>query len=493
VRLAGGGGGAAAGVLVCVPQYERGTLMSHSCRGLAAVLLAGGACVFAAHAEAKIDIPARTCNVVQYGAKATKLWFDTEAFQKAIDDCAAKGGGTVEVPRGLYLVGPLFLKSNIELHIAKYAEVLASTDPAAYGATKVPTSAEGQSAKYAFINIAGANNVAITGEGLIDGQGYVWWEWMRDYWRNNRNSASNGAAHQAQRVTRPRLVIAKDSTNLKFEGVTFANSPSFNLVLQNDDHVVIRGVSILAPAHSPNTDGIDPTDSRDVLIENSLISCGDDVVAIKSNGPDAKHPDAVTADIVIRGNTIRQGRGISIGSGTSGGVKNVLIENNDFTGSMYGFRIKTRRDHGGEVSNIVFRNSKMADVQTVLVISGYYESRPLDPDEAARQVKNGGFIVGDQLYPPDSDPKRPFVQDKTPNIHDVTVENVTATNADRVGFVTGLPEKDIAGVHFRNLHIEANSGLLVRNADVAAENVVLAVKTGKPLTLQKHGSFKTKK
>ena len=463
-------------------------LYSHLVSALAflGILLATSGAI----AQAVVSFPDRVCDVTQFGAEGTKLWYDTEAFQKAIDACAKDGGGMVLVPRGTYLIGPIFLKSNIRLTIAKYAEVLAASDPKLYGTTQHPMTPEGKSADLAFINIRDAENVAITGEGLIDGQGAVWWEWMRDYWRSDKTFAVSGEAHQQQHDSRPRLVMVRGSRNVLFQGVTFANSPSFNLVLQKSDAVTISHVSILAPAHAPNTDAIDPIDTRNVLIENNTISCGDDVVAIKGNGPDLKYPNAVSSNIVIRDNTILQGRGISIGSGTSGGVSHVLAENNTFDGSMYGFRIKTRRGHGGDVSDIVFRNNKMTNVQTVMVISGYYEYKPFDPKEAARQVKKGGFILGNQLWPPDRDPARPFVADQTPNIHDVAIESLTATGADRAGVATGLPEKSISGLRLKNVHIEAETGLLVRHADVVADHVEIVVKSGKAVTLQKGGKFK---
>jgi len=471
-----------------MPRGQPAFRSSHlvSALGFAGVLLLSSG----AHAQAVVKFPDKVCDVTQFGAQGTKLWYDTEAFQKAIDSCAQAGGGTVLVPRGFYLIGPIFLKSNIRLDVAKYAEILGASDPKLYGTTQHPMTPEGKSADFALINIKGAENVAITGEGLIDGQGAVWWEWIRDFWRSQAAFATNGSARQEQRESRPRLVLIRDSHNVLLEGVHFANSPSFHLVFQNVDDATVRNVNIYAPAHAPNTDAIDPINTRNMLIENNTISTGDDVVAIKGSEPDPKHSDAAVSNIVIRGNTILQGRGICIGSGSSGGVKHILAENNTFDGSMYGFRIKTRRGHGGEVSDIVFRNNKMTNVQTVFVVSDYYDYKPLDPKEAERQVKQGGFIVGNQLWPSDSDPAQPVVKDKTPIIHDVTIENITATGADSVGIATGLPESAITGLHMKNIHVEAEAGFLVRNAEVTADHVEFVVKTGKVITLQKNGTFK---
>lgn len=449
--------------------------------GLASPVVAAPA--LPATAGATVRFPDRICNVRDYGAVAAKLRPDTQAFQTAIDDCAAKGGGMVLVPRGWYLLGPLTLKSNIRFEVTRYAELRFQTDPELYGTTRAPLTPEGKGADRALINITDASNVAITGAGLIDGQGAVWWEWIREYWKGSEASRS-GKANQGQRVTRPRLILARNAQHLLFEGVRLENAPSFHLVLANTDHVTIRGLTIRAPGNSPNTDGIDPTGSRDVLIENNFISTGDDVIAIKGNGFEPRHPDAGTADITIRNNTIEQGHGISIGSGTSGGVKRVLIENNRFQGSLHGFRIKTRRGFGGEVSNIVLRNNTMRDVQHVLTISSYFAYAPLDENEAARQVEAGELLVLDLFYPPTSDPAQPFVANQTPDIHHVTIENLTATCAESAGLIIGLPEQAIRNLRLRNIDIEAHEGMLVRHALIQAAGVTVRPRQGPALAAQ---------
>lgn len=471
----------------------QGRRFGHWVGGLLLGLLTYSLPAAQAWAQARVSFPDKVCNVRDYGAEGARLRSETVAFQKAIDACSLAGGGTVEVPRGWYLLGPIFLKSNIRFNVTKYAELRFETEPSLYGTTKAPVSPEGKNADLALINIFDASNVAITGEGLIDGQGTVWWEWIRDYWRDAEASRS-GKANQAQKVTRPRLILARNAQNLLFEGVTLANAPSFHLVLTNTDDVTIRNTTIYAPGNSPNTDAIDPIASRNVLIENNTISTGDDVIAIKGMvfDPklDPKFPEAITANIVIRGNTIRQGHGISIGSGTSGGVKNVLVENNRFDGSLHGLRIKTRRGFGGDVSGIVFRNNTMENVQHVLTISSYFSYAPLDEREATRQIEKGGFMVLDLYYPPETDAPQAFVKNQTPDIYDVTVDGLKATGAESAGLVMGLPEKEIRGLVFKNVDIQSKTGLLVRNASIKAQNVVIKTKSGAPLTIQRNGSFK---
>jgi polygalacturonase len=439
---------------------------------LAGTMLAGDAA--SVQAQSVNRFPERVCDVRDHGAGGTRIWFDTEGFQAAIDACAKAGGGTVRVTRGEYLIGPIWLRSNIRLELQKGAEVLAATDPALFP----------QGERAGLINVRDADNVAVVGEGLIDGQGAVWWERIRAIWRANPNFATDGQARQQQKDDRPRLILVSHSTNVRFEGVRIENSPSFHLVLNDADHVTIDRVRITAPAHAPNTDAIDPINSRHVIITNNVISVGDDIVAIKSNGPDPRHPDAVSSDILIAGNTILAGRGICIGSGTSGGVARVRVENNSFDGSMYGLRIKTMRGKGGKVRDVVFKNNRMKDVETPLVFTSYYEYRPLDLKAATALLQPGGFLLGNQIWPGPTDPAQPIVADRTPDMAGIVVDGLTATGADLAGIVVGLPERPIADLTLRNVRIEAKRGLLVRNAAISTSKAAITAADGTPYRLE---------
>ena len=273
-----------------------------------------------ASAQASVSFPERTCDVTRYGARGTRVFLDTEAFQRAIDDCHRQGGGTVQVPRGEYLIGPIFLRSNIRLDLAPYSELVGIADEAPYRAGESTRAYVTNGEWIALINIADAENVAITGAGRIDGQGAVWWERWREQARRNRRGGS---------TNRPRLVHAARSRNLLFDGIGLYNSPSFHLVVKDSENVTVNGMSFIALAHSPNTDAIDPVDSRNILITGNLFDVGDDVVAIKSLRADPARPDASVENIVIRGNRSLAGRGISIGSETIGGVRRVLVEDNE--------------------------------------------------------------------------------------------------------------------------------------------------------------------
>lgn len=452
--------------------------------GRAAVALA--ACLGALHAAPLVaeapapaprpsgqSIPERSCDVTSYGARGTRIFLDTAAFQRAIDDCHRQGGGTVNVPRGEYLIGPIFLRSNIRLHLAPGAELAGVDDEQLYRVSDATRAYATNGEWMALINIADAENVAITGSGRIDGQGAGWWERWREQARRNRQGGS---------TNRPRLVHASRSRNLRFEGIDLYNSPSFHLVIKESENVLIRGMRFVALAHSPNTDAIDPIDSRNILIENNYFDVGDDIVAIKSLRADPARPDAAVENIHIRGNRGRAGRGISIGSETIGGVRNVLIEDNELSGAMYGIRIKTPRRRGGLVQDIVFRNNRMTDVETPIVFSGYYESAGYDEAAvAARLSAEGGFVLGHQIYPPDSEPPLPYAVGATPWIRNIRVEGLEASGADRAGIVVGLPERAIEGLVFANVRVRSRRGLLVRHAEVDARGLRVDSADGVPL------------
>jgi polygalacturonase len=414
-------------------------------------------------AQSRTAFPQRVCAVTAYGARGSRVFADTAAFQRAIDDCAAKGGGIVEVPRGEYAIGPIFLKSNINLHLAAYSELAGIDDPAAYKAGPETRAYVTNGDWMALINIADAHNVAISGSGRIDGQGAAWWE----RWRARARRDMKGGG-----TDRPRLVQASRSSDLLFEGIGLYNSPSFHLVVKESRRVTVRNMRFVALAHSPNTDAIDPVDTRDMLIEGNFFDVGDDVVAIKSMKADPAHPDAAVENIVIRGNRGLAGRGICIGSETVGGIRNILVEDNELRGAMYGIRIKTPRGRGGLVQDIIFRDNRMIDVETPIVFSAYYESAGYDESATERTLtEKGGFLLGHQIYPPDSDPPQPIKAGSTPWIRNVRVEGLTATGADRAGILVGLPERSIEGVTFRNVTIRSRRGLLVRNAQVDARGL----------------------
>lgn len=271
----------------------------------------------------------------------------------------------------------------------------------------------------------------------------------------------------------------KQSSNVLIEGITLTHSPSFHIVMRYSHDIDVNKTRILSPWHAPNTDAIDPIDSQNIRITHNFIDCNDDHIAIKAEKPDNRFPDGVVENIYIANNTLKQGRGVSIGSESAGGVNNVLVENNTFEGSMYGIRIKSPRGKGGEVKNIVYRNTKMHDVEVPLVFSAYYKAAPIVQAEVDKMLEGGGFTLGEQIYPPDSDAKQPFDKYKTPHFSNITVENLTSTgNSKAAAFIIGTPEAPLSGFHFTDVNIEAVRGLRVRNAELETKGLNIKVAEG---------------
>ena len=435
-----------------------------------------------AQAMTDIRIPAKVCDVTTYGANGERqqILLNTAPIQQAIDDCAAAGGGTVLFPAGNYLSEPLVLKSHIRLQLEKGATLVASTTESSYKAASNQKYAQAENGWLPFISVPYAHNVAISGEGTIDGQGAVWWE----RWRSHVRAAPS----KRGTTDRPRLIYISHSSNVVVEGVMITHSPSFHVVMRDSEDIDVTRTRIYSPAHAPHTDAIDPINSRHIRITHNVIDNNDDHVAIKADKWDSHYPDGVTSDIYIAHNTLRGGRGISIGSESSGGVSNVLVEHNRFEGSMYGFRIKSPRGKGGKVHNITYRDTTMVNVGVPLIFSGYYKSTPEDPLELKVALANSGFVVGDQLYPPDSDPALPFAPLKTPHFSAIRIINLVSTGKSKAaGFIVGVPEAPLTDFRFENVHIEADRGLVVRNASLHTLKFKLKVGAGDELLLQKGG------
>lgn len=387
-----------------------------------------------------------TCDPRAYGAKADGVSLDTSAIQKAINACEQRGGGTVRLRAGTYLSAPIVLKSNITFDLEKGATLLGASDFDAY-----PKITEFRApGRQALVSATNASNVSITGQGVIDGNGAAWWKMARSI----KNAGVMGSDHP-----RPRLVVFDHCKHVRVEGVTIQNSPMWQLVPYYSDDVVIRNIKVLAPAHSPNTDAIDPFSSSHVVIDHVYADVGDDDVAIKSGAANSAGPDSPSRDIVIRDCTFMHGHGLSIGSEIAGGAQNIVAERIHFTGTDNGIRVKANRDRGNDVSNLFFRDIDMHGVKHALIISEYYP----------------------RIMPPTPDPAMPVTR-LTPHFHDIVIEDMTAVGGEFAGAIAGLPEAPIRNVVLRNVKISAQKGLVISNAQITSKGLVVKASEGKPIT-----------
>jgi polygalacturonase len=389
---------------------------------------------------------ARTCNPRDYGAKGDRTTKDTVAIQSAIDACAGQGGGTVRLTAGTYLSAPIVLKSNITLQLDKGATLLGSPDHGDY----LPKTEFRLPALQSLVSATNADNVAITGEGVIDGQGESWWQIARSV----SNAGVMGNPHP-----RPRLIVFDHCMHVRVQGVTIQNSPFWQLVPYYCDDVTIRNVRVLAPPQSPNTDAVDPFSSSNVVIDHLYADVGDDDIAIKSGAIDSPGGNEPSRNITITDCTFLHGHGLSVGSEIAGGAHNILAERIQFDGTDNGIRVKTARDRGNDVSNLVYRDLVMKDVKNPLVISEYYP----------------------RILPLAGAMEPAPVTRLTPHFHDITVENLTATGAGMAGAIVGLPEAPVENVFLKNVNLSGEAGLSIGYANVIGTEVTVHADKGEPI------------
>ena len=399
----------------------------------AALILATSFCV-AAQDIPLPTIPTAVFNITNYGAVGDGKTLNTIAIQKAIDACAAAGGGTVLVPAGKFIFGPIILTSSLNLHLDKGAMLLISDDLKNYPAT---------SKRYQdCITAAKAHDIEISGQGVIDGQGEAWWQ----------------AFAADQKMThRPYMAKLSGCTRVYVHDVTFQNSPMFHFVPENCTDVTIEHIKIKSPARAANTDGIDPS-GWNFLIADCTIDTGDDNIAIKPAG--GRTPG--DKNFLVKNCTFLHGHGMSVGGGTANGLENLTVSNCTFNGTDSGIRIKTPRGNGGLLQNAVYESITMHDVKNPIYINDYYPERTAPKDPATEKAEP--------------------VTDRTPITKDITIRNVTITGSPNAGTIQGLPEAPISNLIFSNVNISAKTGMIIYHArGVQFINSKITVADGKSL------------
>jgi len=383
-------------------------------------------------------------DVRQFGAKGDGKTIDTEAVQKAIDECGKSGSGTVKLAAGTYLCKPIFLRSNITLLLDEGAILKATDEPNDFINTQKNTREP-----LAFVNGSDLTNITIAGKGKIDGSGERWWIPAREAKKTK----------QPETTKRPRMVVLTNCVGVRIKDVTLANSPSFHLVPRDCEDVDIVRVTITAPDDAPNTDAIDPSTSRYVQISDCIIDTGDDNIAIKSGRQDPAHPDAACQHISVTGCKFLHGHGMSIGSETLGGVRDMTVQNCSFENTESGLRIKSSREKGGIVENITYSDITMKNVKAPINITAYYPKVP--KEDTAQPITNS-----------------------TPKYSKIKISNLTADSSKSAGVIVGLPEYSIIDVTLENVYIVAPKGLTIRNAKVTLKNVKIETQEGPPFILE---------
>ncbi len=359
---------------------------------------------------ARIQAPAfakRDFEITKYGASGDGQKDSTEAINRAIAECNRAGGGRVVVPSEVFSTGAVRLKSNVELHLASGATLRFSQDPKRYLPAVFSRWEGTECMNYSsFIYADGEQNIALTGEGTLDGacDEDHWWSWVRP--RGNTGGIAGAPPRAMQSRTRlvdlgnrdaplservfgdgsylrPDFFQPIRSKNILVEGVTFINSPMYEVHPVYCTNVTVRNVKVVS--HGPNNDGCDPDSCRDVLIENCVFDTGDDCIAIKSGrNRDGRRVASPTENLIVRNCEMRDGHGgITIGSEMSGGVRNVFAENCKLNSPNLNeaFRFKTNAMRGGTIENVYIRNMEIGQIaDAVLHIDFNYEEGANGPE-----------------------------------------------------------------------------------------------------------------
>ncbi len=400
--------------------------------------------------------PNKQFNITTFGAVGNGTTINTRAIQHAINTCAMAGGGEVLIPRGKFLTGPITLTSNMNLHLARGAVLLMSNRFSSYPI-----------AHHRYQNCITAihcDNIAITGRGIINGQGMPWWN---VYKKSKPGGAPSLAADKLPH--RPYLVLLVHCRHVLVKNVTLLNSPMCNLVTGACDDVVVKNVTVKAPVHSPNTDGMDPS-GRNYLIENCTFDEGDDCIAIKAGGgPHLLHPES--ENYLVEHCHFFHGHGMSVGSGTGGGLTNLTVRNCTFDGTQAGIRLKADIHNGGLVDDLWYSNLTMKNVDIPILISSYYNNTSPWAYSIPQRALNGKVL--------------PVIAN-TPRWRHIYIDHLFATGAATAAFIVGRPEMPITDLFLRNVKISARAGMHVVNADINMDNC--KIKAKRPPEIMAHNA-----
>ncbi|WP_029036555.1 glycoside hydrolase family 28 protein [Salinimicrobium xinjiangense] len=415
----------------------------------------------------------RVINVVDYGATADRTSTGLTAFNKAIEACAEAGGGKVLVPKGIYLTGPIHLKSNVNLHLEEGAEVKFSTNEKDY-LPVVHTSFEGME----FMNYSPLiyayqqKNIAVTGKGTFNGQAGKenWWPWKgQEEYGYKEGGVQQHDAHNLPRLSemvekgtpvsdrvfgdghqfRPAFFQPFECENVLIQGVTFVNAPFWVMHPVKSNYVTVKDVNVIS--HGPNNDGCNPEYSKNVHITGCMFDTGDDCIAIKSGRDnDGRRVGISSENIVIENCTMKEGHGgVVMGSEISGGVRNVFVRNNTMSSPNLdrAIRIKTNTRRGGTIENIYVKDLEVGQVkEAVLRINTHY---------AIYDNQEGEFM---------------------PVIRNIFLENVNVEDGGKYGIlIKGREESPVKNVQLKNVTIKSTEiPLSVEHSDpIIFENTTI--------------------
>lgn len=460
------------------------------------------------------SFPVGEFKITDFGAVPGGQVSNTKAFEQTIQAAFSKGGGKVIIPRGIWLTGPITLKSNITLHAEEGALIVFSKNFDDYPLIK--TSFEGLDTYRCIspINGTGLENIAITGKGVFDGSGDAWrpvkkskltasqWKNLvasggvlnekKDIWypsekalkgvevsQMNVPALNTREEHEAIKdFLRPVMVSLVNCRKVLLDGPAFQNSPAWCLHPLMCQDVTVRNVTVKNPWYSQNGDGIDLESCRNAVIYNSSFDVGDDAICIKSGkDADGRKRGTPTENVIIKKCIVYHGHGgFTVGSEMSGGVRNIHVSNCTFIGTDVGLRFKSTRGRGGVVENIWMSDINMIDVPAEAILFDlYYTGNSPVPEGDEKVTAADKARMAAML---------PKVTEETPAFRDIFIRNVTCKGAGKAIFLQGLPEMNLKNIRLENVTIEATEGMTCRDADgIELHNVKIITGSGPAIEL----------
>ena len=383
----------------------------------------------------------RRWDIGKHGAVSDGKTLNTKTIQATIDDCAHSGGGTVIVPKGVFLTGSIFLKQGVNLRVEKNGILKGSQDTNDY--PWINTRIAGLEMKWpaALVNASGMTNLELSGEGTIDGSGARWW---RDYWTARAAETNDIDPHF--KVPRPRLIHIINSQKILVRDLLLKDSAFWNLQLTYCDGVEVNHLRVREPLKAASSDGVDVDSSCNVLIDNCDISCDDDAICLKSGrDADGLRVNRPTENVEVRGCHVGQAAAmVAFGSETSGGIRHVKVHDcRADSGCGEVVRFKTRMGRGGVVEDVVYDNIQAENV---------------------RQVFGFTMDAFGTTWLPEQFRTMPPASIGTPVFRNIIIENLKASKCVAAGRIIGLPESPIQDVKLENVQItDAEKGFTVRN------------------------------
>lgn len=422
--------------------------------------------------------------VNNYGAKSDTVTINTRAIQKAIDACAKAGGGIVAFKPGTYVMGSIFLKSNVHLKIDAGVLLLGSQN--LYDYPEIDTRIAGIEMKWpaALINIIDASNVAVTGKGVVNARGKFCWD---KYWEMRKEYEPKGLRwivdYDAKRV---RTFLTQNASDITLTNITFKNAGFWTVQLLYSTRLTVNGVVIRnnEDGHGPSTDGIDVDSSSWVLIENCDIDCNDDDFCLKAGRDwDGLRVNRPTEYVVIRKCIARKGGGLlTLGSETSGGIRNVLAYDLQAFKTGQGFHIKSTTTRGGTVENIYLHDIKMDSVRNAFHFTmnwnPAYSNSVLPAGYSYDSLPQHWKTLLQKVDPPSKG---------IPVFRNIYVSNIKATGiTNHIIYCNGIPQSPATQFNFSDIEITgARAGTISNAKDWKFSNVSIKGSDSAPLAVEK--------